>query len=285
MDLRVEGHVGQQLTQSLLVFVVRECSRLFEVLEAVPPFPEHLLGVIEALGDVATERLAEELGEPLPQACVEKFRIDADLAVEVRRVGGAVPPARQRPGGQLMEGRGRRVALGVKVPAWGLAQGEQRVEVSRGPGPDVVGRGPRQGEIEEHDVQGVATPDHPHGDVVGLDVPMGDALLLEVIHDVEQVHAESLEMLEVEASFLAKTLAEGFDPILALVDEDWPHQEGGVFADLDKLAEFDDVLVPELLENLGFVLDASVLLGVARGLEHVVDCPSRSTRRAIEQAP
>ena len=47
------------------------------ILEAVPPFPEHLLGVIEPLGDVATERLAEELGEPLPQARVEKLRIDA----------------------------------------------------------------------------------------------------------------------------------------------------------------------------------------------------------------
>ena len=61
----------------VLVFVVRERSRLFEVLEAVPPFPEHLLGVIEALGDVAAERLAEELGEPLPQAGVEQLRIDA----------------------------------------------------------------------------------------------------------------------------------------------------------------------------------------------------------------
>ena len=284
MDLRVEGHVGQQLTQSLLVFLVRECSRLFEILEAVPPFPEHLLGVIEALGDVPTERLTEELGEPLPRACVEKFRINADLAVEVRRVSGAVPPARQRPGGQLMEGRGRRVALGVKVPAWWLTQGEQWVEIPLGPGSDVVGRGPSQREIEEHNVQGVATPDHPHGNVVGLDVPMGDALLLEVIHDVKQVHAESLEMLEVEASFLAKTLAKGFDPILVLVDEDWTHKEGGVFADLDRLAEFNNMLVPELLEHLGFVPDASVLLRIARGFEHVVDACA-STRRAIEQAP
>ena len=119
-------------------------------------------------------------------------------------------------------------------------------------------------------MQRVAPPDHPHGDVVGLDVPMGDALLLEVIDDVEQVHAEPLEMLDVEASFLAQPLAQGLDPILALVDEDRPHQKAGVLADLDKLAELDDVLVPELLQNLGFVLDASVLLGVARGLEHVV---------------
>lgn len=73
---------------------------------------------------------------------------------------------------------------------------------------------------------------------------MGDALLLEVIHDVKQVHAESLEMLEVEASFLAKTLAKGFDPILVLVDEDWTHKEGGAFADLDRLAEFNNMLVP-----------------------------------------
>ena len=91
MDLGVEGHVGQQLTQRLLVFLVRECSRLFEILEAVPPFPEHLFGVIEALGDVPTKRLTEELGEPLPQARVEELGIDADLAVEMRRVGGAVP--------------------------------------------------------------------------------------------------------------------------------------------------------------------------------------------------
>ena len=134
-----------------------------------------------------------------------------------------------------------------------------------------------RGEVEEHDVQGVATPDHPHGDVVGLDVPMGDALLLEVIHDVEQVLAESLEMVDVEASFLAKPLAKGLDPILALVDEDWPHEEGGAFADLDRLAEFNNVLVPELLEHLGFVLDASVLLRVARGFEHVVT--ARRARR------
>ncbi len=131
--------------------------------------------------------------------------------------------------------------------------------------------GPRQREIEQYYVQGVRTPDHPHGNVVGLDVPMGDPLLLEVIHDVEQVHAKSLEMLDVETSLLTKSLTQGFNPILGLVDEDWSHQEGGVIADLDELAEFNDVLVPELLENLGFVLDTSVLLRFARGFEHVVD--------------
>ena len=200
----------------------------------------------------------------------KSFRVDGDLACEVRRVGGAVTPSRQRPGGQLMEGRGCRVTLGVKVPAWGLAQGEQRVEVSRGPGPDVLGRGPRQREIEEHHVQGVAPPDHPHRNVVRLDVPVGDALLLEVIHDVEQVLTESLEMLDVEAPFLAQPLAERLDPILALIDEDRPHEKGGMFADLGKLAEFDNVLVPELLEHLGLVLNASVLLRVTCSLEYVL---------------
>ncbi len=46
-----------------------------------------------------------------------------------------------------------------------------------------------------------------------------------------------------ETSFFTKALTEGFNPILGLVDEDWSHQEGGVFADLDELAEFNDVLV------------------------------------------
>ena len=88
-----------------------------------------------------------------------------------------------------------------------------------------------------------------------------------------------------ETSFLTQALTQGFDPILGLVDEDRSHQEGGVFADLDELAEFNNVLVPELLENLGFVVDTTVLLRFARGFEHVVDAGALDEKGESSRRP
>ena len=147
-------------------------------------------------------------------------------------LGRAVAPSRQRPGGHLVKRRGGGVPLGVQVPAWRLPQGKQRVEVARRAGPDVLGRGPRQREIEQHEVQLVAPADHADGDVVGLDVAVRDALLLQVIHDVQQVLAEALEQIDVEPAFLAQPLAQGLDPLLVLVDEDRAHQKADAVADL-----------------------------------------------------
>ena len=126
MHVGVESRARQQLSQSLFIVLIGERSRLIEIFETVPPLPEHLFGVVETLRDVPTKSLAKELGEPFPEVCVEEFRIDGDLAVEVRGVSGAVAPARQCSGGQLVQGRGRRVALGVKIPPCGVAKLEQR---------------------------------------------------------------------------------------------------------------------------------------------------------------
>jgi hypothetical protein len=256
--------------QGLLVLLVGNGPRLIEVLEAVAPRAEHLLGVVEPLGDVPAEGLAEERGQPLPQARVEQLGIDGGLLVEMGRVGRAVAPPGKRPGRQLVQGDGRGVALGVEVPAGRLSQGQKRVEIPGGARPDVVRGRPRQGEIEEHHMQRVPPADHPHGDVVGLDVPMGDPLLLEVVQHVEQVHAEALEVIDLEPALLAQPLAECLDAVLVLVDQHRAHEEAGVLSDDDLLAELDDMLVPELGEDLGLVPDAGILLGVAGGLEHIV---------------
>ena len=93
MDLRVERGAREQFSEGRLVLVVRERSGLFDILETMPPLPQHLLGIVEPLRDVAAKCLAKELGESLPETRVEELCFNRDFAVEVRRVGRAVTPS------------------------------------------------------------------------------------------------------------------------------------------------------------------------------------------------
>ena len=62
-------------------------------------------------------------------------------------------------------------------------------------------------------------------DVVGLDVAVRDALLLEPVDGLEQVLAEALEQLEVEAALVAQALGERLVAGLR-------HEEAGAVAEL-----------------------------------------------------
>jgi hypothetical protein len=271
VDVRVERGGGKQSAKCLLVLVIGQGAGLVDVLEALTPGGAHDLAVVEALRRITPERLAEELAEAFPEARGEQLGVDRDLAIEMRRIGRPVAPPGERPRGHLVQGDGGGVPLGLKVPPRGLPEGEQRIEIAARPRPDVLGRRAGQGEVEKHDVQLIAPPDHPHGDVVGLDVPVGDALFLEVLDDLQQVLPEPLQVVDLEPPLLPEPLAEGLEPPFGLVDEDGMHQEAVAIADPDFAADLDDVSVTvHGLQDVGLVADPGVLLGVVRRLEHIL---------------
>ena len=129
------------------------------------------------------------------------------------------------------------------------AEGEERIEVADGAGADVFLRHRGEGEIEEDDLEGVIAAHPADGDVVGLDVAVGDPLLLEVADDVDEVFAEALEELDVEAALLANPAGEGLDPLVVGVGEDWPHEEAGMVADRHLLHEGHDPRVAVLRQG------------------------------------
>ena len=201
-DRRIVGRGGQQLAELGLVGLVGNRTRLVDVLEALPPGREHLLGIVEPLGDVRG-------GRPSGRRAAAPSRRPGSnasglmvISVPGGRCEGSVVPSPhcgKRARGQLVERHGGGVALGVQVPARRLAQRQQRVEVAGGPGADVLGRRAGEREIEEHDVQLVAPAHHAHRDVVRLDVAVRDALFLQVVDHVQQVFAEALQEVDVQA--------------------------------------------------------------------------------------
>ena len=149
-----------------------------------------------------------------------------------------------------MERGGDGVALGIAIkPGRRAAEGEERIEVADRAGADVFLRDRGEGEIEEDDLEGVIAADAADGDVVGLDVAVGDPLLLEMADDVDEVFAEALEELDVEAALLADPAGEGLDPLVVGVGEHRPHEEAGMVADRHFLHEGDDPRVAVLRQG------------------------------------
>ena len=145
---------------------------------------------------------------------------------------------------------GDGVALGVAVkPGRRAAEGKQRIEVADGAGADVFLRHRGEGEIEEDDLEGVIAAHPADGDVVGLDVAVGDPLLLEVADDVDEVFAEALEELDVKPALLADPAGEGLDPLVVGVGEHRPHEEAGMVADRHLLHEGHDPRVAVLRQG------------------------------------
>ena len=64
---------------------------------------------------------------------------------------------------------------------------------------------------------------------------------------------------------LRQSLAERLDAIP--IDQNRPHEKRRVVADLGLAAKLDDMLVPELLDDLGFVANTRALVGVAGDLQ------------------
>ena len=249
-DRRLKRSCGEEPGELLVALDIGGDRRGAEAREAGLPFGEHLLGVVEAEGDVAAEGAREEAGKRRAEIGVEEIGVDRRLGVDERRIAAAVPPLRQAPRSHLVERGGDGVALGVAVkPGRRAAEGEERIEVADGAGADVFLRHRGEGEIEEDDLEGVIAAHPADGDVVGLDVAVGDPLLLEVADDVDEVFAEALEELDVEAALLADPAGEGLDPLVVGVGEDWPHEEAGMVADRHLLHEGHDPRVAVLRQG------------------------------------
>jgi hypothetical protein len=58
-------------------------------------------------------------------------------------------------------------------------------------------------EIEQHQLQLAPGAGLRHADVVGLDVAVGDALLIEVVDRLNQLFTEALQQVERQAGFFA----------------------------------------------------------------------------------
>ena len=81
-----------------------------------------------------------------------------------------------------------------------------------------------------------------HADVVGLNVAVGDALLIEVVDRLDQFLAEALQEVERQAGFFADTVGQRLFAGLA-------HQQRGATIDRERALPLDDVRVPEFRER------------------------------------
>ena len=152
-----------------------------------------------------------------------------------------------------MERGGHGVAFGIVVKAGRrLAQGQERVKVAGCACADVGRRHRHERKIKEHDLERAVVARAPDGDVVGLDVAMGDAPAIEIGHHANQVFAKSLKEFGLQTTLLAEPCAECLDSLIFLVGEDGPHQEASRLAQLDRIDERHDTDIPvvqELLED------------------------------------
>src|ERR1035438_8600692 len=117
----------------------------------------------------------------------------------------AVAPSGERSGRHFVEDEGGGEALSAGVPA--RAEGKEGLHVVRGAGAGVIEGQVGKREIEKLEVElfGVFAD----ADVVRLEIAVGDAFVLEVFEDVEQVVAEALEEFAGEAAIFAEAVGEG----------------------------------------------------------------------------
>ena len=234
--------------------------------EELAPRAQHLFGVVEAPAVVAAQRLAEERGEVFADRRLERVGVDGGFAVEDGRLALPVAPPRQRPRRHLVQRDGRREPLGVGVPAGRLARLQERVEVVPRARQDVLGRRAREREVEEHEVELAA--DLGRAEVVGLDVAVGDALLLQPVDGGQQVFAEALEQLQVQAALVAQPVGER---AVARAGHQQPRPFAArAVAERELVVQLDDVLVAQPAQHVRLGAQAVVVVGRQRHLEHVL---------------
>ena len=160
-----------------------------------------------------------------------------------------------------MQRHGDGVALGGEVE--GPLRVEERLEVGRGAGVGIRSARPGEREVVENEVLLLVGAEGHDAEVVGLDVAVRHADLLEVAHRFEQVVAPTLQELGADGAVLAQHIGEG---PLAGEGQD----EGGPLRQLHLLDELDDVGLIEVDETCALGADA-VVAGAAEGdLEHHV---------------
>ena len=95
-----------------------------------------------------------------------------------------------------MERHRCREALCIDVPARGLAQPKERVQVRRGARPDVLRRGIREREVEHDEGERLVRATCGYPDVVGLQIPVQDAFLFQPLHDAQHLAPEAIQKVE-----------------------------------------------------------------------------------------
>ena len=112
-------------------------------------------------------------------------------------------------------------------------------------------------------MQFVAAAQHSDRDVVGLDVAVRDALVLQMVHDLEQVLAEPLEQVDVQPAVLSQPLAQGLDDLPVLFGEDGSHQECRTDRRSPWLDEAHDALMTQ--SSLASTSASSLIAGIILG--------------------
>src|SRR5438309_1641317 len=95
-------------------------------------------------------------------------------------------------------------------------------------------------------MQLIPAADGPDADVVGLEVAVGDTLLLQILDDLQQVLAEPLEQIDVQPALLPQPLAERLRP-------GRPQEQAWLTADRERLDVLDDVLMPQLGQHFALL--------------------------------
>lgn len=107
-----------------------------------------------------------------------------------------------------MQGDGDGVPLGVRVVGAAGDDVNEGVEVAVGARVGVLRRVAGQREVDEDQLAGAVGAD-ADGDVVGLDVPVPDALALQEVDGAEEVVAVRLQLVDREAAVLAELAGDG----------------------------------------------------------------------------
>jgi hypothetical protein len=227
------------------------------------PGGAHVGGVVVAVLGISPERFAEEFEQGLAHGRVDQFGLDGGFSVHQVGRALAVAPVGQGARGHFMQHHGGGEAFGGGVPApSALLELEERLQVGRGAGADLVERGAGEGEVEQLEAEFVVLAVFRNADVVRLDVAVRYALLLQKLHRFEQVFAETLEQVEREAAFAGEALRQGFDAGAL-------HEETGQALDGERvLLGGDDARVAQRVERGVLCQDAVVVLGAAGNLEH-----------------
>jgi hypothetical protein len=90
-----------------------------------------------------------------------------------------------------VQGDGSGVSLRMQIPAALRPQHQERIKVRTRSCLDVFGRRAGERKIEQHEAQTAAATRRRYTNIVGLDVTMGDALLLKMIERLKEIFSES----------------------------------------------------------------------------------------------
>ena len=168
------------------------------------PGDAHFGGGVEALFGIAAQRAGEKAAEGLANLGIKEVGGDGDFVGDEMRRALAVAPSGECAGRHFIEDQGGGEPFGGGIPTMARRQGMAPCS------PGVPARmlssgqaGKREIEQLEMELLGVLAD----ADVVWLEVAVGDAFVLEVFEDGEEVVAEALQEFAGEATVLAETVS------------------------------------------------------------------------------